>query len=64
MAWLILSGLRLALPLRFASPSKTERIGLNEGATVVLDRGMAFDENIAELQRRKLSYVVASTSIP
>ena len=37
-----------------------ERIGLNEGATVVLDRGMAFDENIAELKRRKLNYVVAS----
>jgi transposase len=27
-----------------------ERIGLKEGATVVLDRGMAFDENIAELK--------------
>ena len=37
-----------------------ERSGLNEGATVVLDRGMAFDENIAELKRRKLNYVVAS----
>ena len=37
-----------------------ERIGLNEGATAVLDRGMAFDENIAELKRRKLNYVVAS----
>jgi transposase len=37
-----------------------ERIGLKEGATVVLDRGMAFDENIAELKARKLNYVVAS----
>ena len=37
-----------------------ERIGLKEGATVVLDRGMAFDENIAELKARKLTYVVAS----
>jgi transposase len=37
-----------------------ERVGLKEGATVVLDRGMAFDENIAELKRRKLNYVVAS----
>src|SRR5207302_4141077 len=37
-----------------------ERIGLPEGATVVLDRGMAFEENIAELKRRKLNYVVAS----
>jgi transposase len=36
------------------------RIGLPEGATVVLDRGMAFDENIAELKARKLNYVVAS----
>ena len=37
-----------------------ERIGLKDGATVVLDRGMAFDENIAELKHRKLNYVVAS----
>lgn len=37
-----------------------ERIGLKLGATVVLDRGMAYDENIAELKARKLNYVVAS----
>jgi transposase len=37
-----------------------ERIGLKEGAIVVLDRGMAYDENIAELKTRKLNYVVAS----
>jgi transposase len=37
-----------------------ERVGLPEGATVVIDRGMAFDENIAEIQRRKLHYVVAA----
>jgi transposase len=37
----------------------TERAGLKEGATVVVDRGMAFDENIAEIKRRKLHYVVA-----
>ena len=37
-----------------------ERAGLTEGATVVVDRGMAFDENIAEIKRRKLHYVVAS----
>jgi transposase len=37
-----------------------ERIGLKEGATVVLDRGMAYDENIVELKARKLNYVVAS----
>lgn len=37
-----------------------ERIGLEQGSTVVLDRGMAYDENIAELKARKLHYVVAS----
>jgi len=37
-----------------------DRAGLKEGATVVVDRGMAFDENIAEIKRRKLHYVVAS----
>jgi transposase len=38
----------------------TERAGLAEGATVVVDRGMAFDDNIAEIKQRKLNYVVAS----
>ena len=38
----------------------TERAGLKEGSTVVVDRGMAFDDNIAEIKRRKLNYVVAS----
>jgi transposase len=37
----------------------TARAGLKEGDTVVVDRGMAFDENIAELKRRKLHYIVA-----
>ena len=37
-----------------------ERAGLREGATVVVDRGMAFDDNIAEIKQRKLHYVVAS----
>jgi transposase len=37
-----------------------DRVGLAEGATIVLDRGMAFDENIAEINQRKLNYVVAS----
>jgi len=37
-----------------------ERAGLKEGATVVVDRGMAYDENIAEFKKRKLHYVVAS----
>ena len=38
----------------------SERVGLKESSTVVVDRGMAFDENIAEIKRRKLHYVVAS----
>src|SRR5271166_4207601 len=38
----------------------TERAGLEEGSTVVVDRGMAFDANIAEIKPRKLHYVVAS----
>ncbi len=37
-----------------------DRIGLTEGATIVLDRGMAYANNIAELETRKLNYVVAS----
>jgi transposase len=37
-----------------------KRVGLPAGSTVVVDRGMAFAENIAELQRRKLHYVVAT----
>jgi transposase len=38
----------------------TERAGLDAGSTVVVDRGMAFDDNIAEITQRKLHYVVAS----
>ena len=38
----------------------TARAGLKEGSTVVVDRGMAFDDNIAEITSRKLHYVVAS----
>jgi transposase len=37
-----------------------ERVGFKEGATVVVDRGMAYDENLAELRAAKLHYVVAS----
>jgi transposase len=37
-----------------------ERVGLPEGATVVIDRGIANPENLAELQRRELHYVVAA----
>src|SRR4051812_4535549 len=36
------------------------RVGLAEGSTIVVDRGMAFTENIAELRRRNLHYVVAA----
>lgn len=37
-----------------------ERVGLSEGQTVVVDRGMAYRENIEEIRSRKLHYVVAS----
>jgi transposase len=37
-----------------------ERVELKPGSTVVIDRGMAFDENIADIKQRKLHYVVAS----
>jgi transposase len=37
-----------------------ERVELRQGATVVIDRGMAFDDNIAEIKARKLHYIVAS----
>src|SRR5580658_3500362 len=37
-----------------------KRVGLPEGTTIVVDRGMAYEENIAELRRRKLHYVVAA----
>jgi len=36
------------------------RIGLPEGSTVVVDRGLAYAENIAEIKARKLHYLVAS----
>ncbi len=34
--------------------------GLKEGDTVVVDRGMAYDENLQQLRARKLHYIVAS----
>ncbi|MBO0758290.1 MAG: IS1634 family transposase [Bradyrhizobiaceae bacterium] len=37
-----------------------ERVELKQGATIVIDRGMAFDDNLAELKSRKLHYIVAS----
>jgi hypothetical protein len=38
-----------------------KRVGLPEGATVVVDRGMSGPENIAELRRRELHYLVAAS---
>jgi transposase len=38
-----------------------KRVGLPEGTTIVVDRGMAQPENIAELRRRKLHYLVAAS---
>lgn len=37
-----------------------ERVGLPEGTTVVIDRGMAYAENLQEIQKRKLHYVIAA----
>jgi transposase len=36
------------------------RVGLAEGSTVVVDRGMAYPENLQEIRDRKLHYVVAA----
>jgi transposase len=35
------------------------RVGMPEGSTVVVDRGIAYAENIAEIQKRKHHYVIA-----
>jgi transposase len=37
-----------------------ERVALRAGQTVVVDRGMAFDENLAEIRSRGLHYLVAA----
>jgi transposase len=37
-----------------------DRVGLPEGSTVVVDRGMAYPENLQEIRNRKLHYVVAA----
>jgi transposase len=37
-----------------------DRVGLPEGATVVVDRGMAYPGNLQEIRDRKLHYVVAA----
>jgi transposase len=36
------------------------RVGLPEGSTVVVDRGMAYAENLTEIRERKLHYVIAA----
>jgi len=36
------------------------RIGLKPGQTIVIDRGMAFDENLQEVRSRGLHYLVAT----
>jgi hypothetical protein len=38
-----------------------KRVGLPEGTTIVVDRGMAQPENIAEVRRRNLHYLVAAS---
>lgn len=37
-----------------------ERVPIKPGQTVVVDRGMAYDENLAEIRSRKLHYLVAA----
>ena len=37
-----------------------KRVGLKPGQTVVVDRGMAYDDNLKEIADRKLHYIVAS----
>jgi predicted component of type VI protein secretion system len=37
-----------------------DRVGLREGSTVVVDRGLAYAENLQEIRDRKLHYVVAA----
>jgi transposase len=37
-----------------------DRIGLAEGSTVVVDRGLAYPENLKEIRDRQLHYVVAA----
>jgi len=49
---------RQTLPSMLDSLEK--RVGPTKGATVVVDRGMAYAENLAEIRRRDLHYVVAA----
>jgi len=50
---------------RASLPAMLDRLearvgGFKRGQTVVVDRGMAFDENLAQIQSRQLHYLVAS----
>jgi transposase len=49
---------RQTLPSMLDSLEK--RVGATKGMTVVVDRGMAYAENLAEIHRRELHYVVAA----
>ena len=49
---------RQTLPSMLDSLEK--RVGATRGMTVVVDRGMAYAENLAEIRRRELHYVVAA----
>ena len=49
---------RQTLPWMLDSLEK--RVGPTKGATVVVDRGLAYAENLAEIRRRELHYVVAA----
>ncbi len=49
---------RKTLPSMLDSLEK--RVGTTKGMTVVVDRGMAYAENLAEIRRRELHYVVAA----
>jgi transposase len=37
-----------------------DRVGMPEGSTVVVDRGIAYAENIVEIRQRKHHYIVAA----
>ncbi len=43
--------------------SLEKRTGLRPGATVVVDRGMAYDENLAEIRDRRYHYLVAGRQL-
>lgn len=46
--------------LRDMLDSLDRRVGLQQGQTVVVDRGMSFDDNLEEITSRDLHYIVAA----